>query len=304
MNDLKDLEKAADSYKEMIVRYPDSEYVLQAYYDLYTIYKQQGNTALTELYKGKIIEAFPRSTYAQLLTNPDYIKELEREERKVLDYYAITYDHYLQNNCAEVISRCDYALAQYPDDQLIPKFTFLKTLCLGKTQHIQAFSEGLYEIMSSFPGTEVAENAKNIISYIEKERPQIKEEEEKKIALKLYANSDDATHFFAFVMPKGMNINQLIFNIINFNLDYFDDMNLRVENMELNSSHTLILVKTFENRDQVMPYYDRITRETGIFNDVDQKDIIGFVISSPNMNILRTDKSADRYLKFFDENYN
>ena len=304
MNDLKDPEEAAESFKEMIKRYPDSKNVLQAYYHLYTIYKEQNNTALSEMYKGKIIEAYPQSSYAQLLTNPNYIKELEFEERKVTDYYDVTYQHFLQNNCTEVISRCNFALVNYPDDQLIPKFSFLKILCIGKTQDINSFSEGLYDLISSFPGTEVAENAKNIISFIEKERPQIKEEEEMRIALKLYENTDNATHFFAFVMPKQLNINQLIFNIINFNLDYFDDLNLRVENVELNNSHTLILVKQFKNKEQAMPYYNRITKETAIFKDVDQNVITGFVISSPNMNILRTDKSTDRYLKFFSENYN
>ena len=303
MNDLKDPEEAAESFKEMIKRYPDSENVLQAYYHLYSIYKEQNNTALSEMYKGKIIEVYPQSSYAQILTNPDYIKELELEERKVTDYYAVTYHHYLQNNCAEVISRCNDALANYPDDQLISKFSFLKTLCIGKTQDISSFNKSLHDLISSFPGTEVAENAKNIIAYIEKERPQIKEEEEMRIALKLYENSDSAVHFFAFVMPKGLNINQLIFNIINFNLDYFDDLNLRVENVELNRSQTLILVKQFKSREQVMPYYDRITKDMVIFKDVDQKVITGFVISSPNMNILQTDKLTDRYLKFFSENY-
>jgi tetratricopeptide (TPR) repeat protein len=303
MNDLKDPEEAAESFKELIKRYPDSENVLQAYYNLYSLYKQQNNTALTELYKSKIIGNYPQSSYAQILTNPDYLKELEQEEHKVKDYYAATYDKYLQNNCAEVISRCNYALVNYSDDQLIPKFSFLKTLCIGKTQDIKSFSEGLYGIISSFPGTEVAESAKNIISYIENKRPEVKEEKELKIALKLYEKSDDVTHFFAFVLPKELNINQLIFNIINFNLDYFDDLNLRVENIALNGSQNLILVKSFKDRKQVMPYYEKITRENVIFKDIDPGHVTGFVISSPNMNILQTDKSADRYLKFFGENY-
>ncbi|MBN2214452.1 MAG: tetratricopeptide repeat protein [Bacteroidales bacterium] len=303
MNDLKDPERAAESFKEMIKRYPGSVKVLQAYYNLYTIYKQQGNAALTEMYKRKIIAEYPKSSYAQILTNPNYIKELEDEEHKVEDYYAETYHQYLQNNFAEVISRCDYALNNYPDDQLIPKFSFLRTLCIGKTRDIHTFSDGLYEIVSAYPGTEVAENAKNILYYIERERPQVKEEEEMRIALKLYEESDDTTHFFVYVLPKGLNINQLIFNIINFNLDYFDDLNLRVESMELNSSHTLVLVKSFEDRKQVMPYYDKVTKEDAVFKDVNPENINGFVISGSNMQILQTDKSVDRYLKFFGENY-
>jgi tetratricopeptide (TPR) repeat protein len=303
MDDLKDPEKAAESFKEMIKRYPGSEHVLKAYYNLYTIYKQLGNTALTEIYKGRIIAEYPQSSYAKMLTNPDYIRELEEEERKAEDYYTVTYQHYLQNNCAEVISRCNYALDNYSDDQLIPKFSFLKTLCVGKTQDIHYFSEGLHEIISAFPGTEVAENARNILSYIEKERPQIKEEEEMRITMKLYERSDDTIHFFAYVIPKGLNVNQLIFNIINFDLDYFDDLNLRVENIDLNSSRTLILIKSFKDRNQVMTYYSKITKENAVFKDVNPENVTGFAISGPNMHILQSDKSVERYLKFFGENY-
>jgi tetratricopeptide (TPR) repeat protein len=302
-DDLKDPEKAAESFKELIKRYPGSDNTLQAYYNLYSIYKQQGNTALTELYKGKIIAEFPESSYARLLTNPNYIKELEEEERKVEVYYAETYHQYLLGNCAEVIARCNYALDNYSDDALIQKFSFLKVLCVGKTQDIHDFSEGLYKIISAFPGTEVAENARNILSYIEKERPQVKEEEEMKIALELYKRTDNAIHYFVYVIPKKQNINQLIFNIINFNLDYFDDLNLRVESVELNSSHTLILVKSFEGSKQVMPYYNKITKEDSIYKDVDPENVTGFVISDPNLKILQTDKSVDRYLKFFEESY-
>ncbi len=303
MEDLKDPEQAAESFKELIKRYPSSENILQAYYNLYNIYKQQGNTALTELYKGKIIAEFPESSYARLLTNPNYIKELEEEERKVEVYYTETYHQYLQNNCAEVIARCNYALDNYSDDALIQKFSLLKALCVGKTQDIHDFSEGLYGIISAFPGTEVAENARDILSYIEKERPQVKEEEELKIAMELYKKTDSTIHFFAYILPKRQNTNQLIFNIINFNLDYFDDLNLKVESIEFNSNYTLILVKSFKDIKQVLPYYNKITNENSIFKDVDPEDVSGFVISEPNMKILQTDKSVDRYLKFFGESY-
>ena len=47
-------------------------------------------------------------------------------------------------------------------------------------------------------------------------------------------------------MDKKINTNQLIFNIINFNLDNFDKLNLIVEIINLNTTQNLILVKTFQ----------------------------------------------------------
>ena len=302
-NDLKDSEKAADAFKELAKRFPDSELVLQSYYNLYTLYKLQNNIALAELYKGKIIEKYPQSTYALILSNPDYIKQLEKEENKVKDYYASTYNSYLRKDFTTVISRCNYALANYPDDKLIPRFSFLKALCIGKTEDIKHFSESLYEIISRFPGSEVAENAKNIIIYIENRQPEIKEEKEKEIALQLYQPAANTVHYFVFVVPRRININQFIFNIINFNLDNFDEMNLRVENVELNGSHSLIVIKPFKDKNLSMDYYRKIMTEKEIYKDIDIENLDSFVITAGNLDILQKDKSTDRYLKFFSENY-
>ncbi|MBN2611351.1 MAG: tetratricopeptide repeat protein [Bacteroidales bacterium] len=302
-NDLKDTEKAAESFKELIKRYPASENALRAYYNLYSMYKLQNNTALSELYKAKIIELYPNSTYAKMLTNPDYIKELEQEENKVKNYYTQTYDLYLRNNFDEVIARCDHALASFPDDILVPQFAYLKALSTGRTQDIKTFRENLLEIIARFPGTEVSENAKNIVSYLDKEKPEMKAEEDKEIALKLYEASDSTVHYFAFVVPKGQNINQFIFNIINFNLDYFDALNLKIENIELNNEQSLLTVRQFKDKSQSMEYYTQVMANKAIFNDIESESIIMFAISASNLEILKTDKLAGRYLMFFKENY-
>ncbi len=302
-NDLKDPDKAADSFKELIKRYPNSENALMAYYNLYTIYKLQNNTALSELYKSKIIALFPNSNYARMLANPDYLKELEKEENKLKDYYVTTYNYYMNNNYSEVVSRCNYALSTFSLDALTPKYSYLKTLSLGRTQDTKTFRQNLFEIVSKYPGTEVAENAKDIISYLDKDKPQYKEEEEKQVALKLYEVTDSVSHYFAFVIPKGLNVNQLIFNIINFNLDNFDKLNLKIENVPLNNNQSLIVVKQFKNKDESLEYSGKITNDAGIFEDIDKQNIITFSISIANLEILKTDKSVNRYLAFYNENY-
>ncbi|MFO7658097.1 MAG: tetratricopeptide repeat protein [Bacteroidales bacterium] len=302
-NDLKDTEKAAESFKELIKRYPGSDNSLRAYYNLYTMYKLQNNTAMSEFYKTKIIELYPNSSNAKLLANPNFIKELEQEENKVKYYYTATYDLYLNNNFNEVITRCNHALANFPDDILIPKFAYLRALSSGRTQDIKTFRDNLLEIISKYPGTEVSEDAKNIVAYLDKEKPEMKADEDKEIALKLYEANDNAIHYFAFVVPKGLNINQMIFNIINFNLDYFDVLNLKIENVELNNEQSLLTVRQFQDKNQSVEYFNMVMANKDIFKDIPTENMIMFAITAANLEILKTDKLAGRYLMFFKENY-
>ncbi len=91
-NELKDYDKAIESFKELVKRYPNSTYLLSSYYNLYGIAKEQSNQALVDYYKNTIISQFPESMYAKVLANPDYIKELEKEEQAVRQYYEQTYE--------------------------------------------------------------------------------------------------------------------------------------------------------------------------------------------------------------------
>ncbi len=302
-NELKDFGKAIESFKELIKRYPDSEYLLTSYYYLYDIYIKENNKAMVEMYKNRIISQFPNSTYAKLLTNPDYFKEIEAGQNKIQNYYTETYNNYLNKQYNNVIQQTEYAIETYPDDKLVPQFAYLRTLSIGRTRDIKTFKEELYNIISTYPRTEVADDAKNIIAFLDKEHPDIKEEEEKEIAIALYEYSENTEHFFAFVLNKGINANQLMFNIINFNLDNFDDLNLKVESSELNSSQDIITVISFKNKAQALNYYNKASSNDSIFKDVNKEGLSKMVISAGNLNILKTDKSADRYLKFFNEYY-
>ncbi|MBN1144374.1 MAG: tetratricopeptide repeat protein [Bacteroidales bacterium] len=302
-DELKDYEKAAESFKELIKRYPASTYLLASYYNLYAMARDQNNQALLELYKNNIIRQFPESMYARVLTNPEYFKELEKEELAVRQYYEKTYSFYLEGNSGEVIARSDYAKKTYPEHVLIPRFDYLGILAQARTLDRNSFRQKLTDIATQYPGTDIASDAGNLISYMDKEHPELKEAEEFKISQKLYQPSPDTTHHFAFVLDKKINTNQLVFNIINFNLDAFDKLNLIVEIVDLNKTQSLIAVKSFTDREQVMQYLSTINKSEEIYKDMPGIQLIPFAISLPNLKTLLDDKSADRYLKFFKEHY-
>ncbi len=302
-NELKDYAKAIESFKELIKRYPLTEFLLPAYYYLYDIYKKENNKALVENYKSRIVSQFPNSTYAKLLTNPNYVKELEAEQNKVNKYYEETYLKYRAKQYRDVISRAEYAIENYPDDKLISKFAFLRALSIGRTRDIKTFTDALFDILSAYPQTEVAENVKNILVYLDKEHPDLKEEHEKEIAIELYEFSENLEHLFALVVSKETNVNQLMFNIINFNIDNYDKLNLKVESSELNANQDIVTVISFRNKNESLDYYKKAAFNDDVFMDVRKDGVNTMVISAKNLKVLKDDKSVERYLKFFEEYY-
>jgi len=302
-NDLKDFDRASESFKSLIKRYPGSPYLLTAYYNLYSIARDQNNQALVDYYKNIIIGRFPQSMYAKVLSNPEYFKELEAKDQTLRHYYQQTYEFYRSGNYAEVINRSDYALKNYPENSLVPQFEYLGILANGINADRKIFRDHLSALILKYRGTEIASDAQNIIEYMDKEHPEMKEAEEILISKKLYASSANSPHVFAYVLSKKINTNQLVFNIINFNLDHFDELNLRVEITDLNTTQNLIIIKPFPNQQEVMKYM-RTTRESDvILKDLPEISLLPIAISESNLNTLKEDKSVDRYLKFFNDNY-
>lgn len=301
--DLKDLDKASAAFKELIKRYPQSDYLLMSYFNLYSIARDQNNQAMTDYYKNIISSQFPESMYAKVLTNPKYVEELEAAENKIKQYYNDTYELYKAGNYAEVITRSKYAQDNFSTNVLIPRFAYLATLSAGKNADRKIFRENLLALISKYPQSDVASDAQNLIDYMDQEHPEIKEEHDIIVSRKLYQPDFDTEHLFGFLVDKKMNTNQLIFNIINFNLDNFDKLGLRVDILELNPRQNLVLVKMFHDKKEAMAYLNAVRSSETLLKDIPGADITPIVISSGNLDILKSDKSADLYLKFFTENY-
>ncbi len=302
-NDLKDYEKATEAFKDLIRRYPESDYIVSANYNLYAIAKEENNKALEELYKNTIISGFPETMYAKVLNNPGYIDELESREQEIQDYYEETYDNYSNGNYAEVVRRADYALQNFAGHVLLPKFAYLKVLARGMETDRKVFRDNLLALISEYPGTEVADDARHVVDYLDRETPELLEEEEREIAEALYTMNTEAAHVFAFATDRNTNVNQLIFNIINYNLDHFDALNLNVDLVNLDSQQSLVIVKPFGDMNEAMEYLNAIREQDAIRRDIPEADLMPLVISGDNYQTLLKDRSLSRYMQFFNENY-
>ena len=303
-NDLEDYQEAIAVFTELIEKYPDSEFTLPAYYNLYNLYGKQNNTDLSVFYKESIISEFPESQTTQLLTNPNYINELLDKESEVNRFYEATYQNYQQGNYDQVIRDVDYALMTFQNGDLVPQFTFLKVLSIGQTQDIMQFTEALDSIASTYPTHEVAERANEILAYIKGSDPVVKLETEKKEAEEIYSFDPEGPYYFGFIIKRGIDLNQLKFEIINFNLDAFPNRTFDVTSENLADDDVLILVQSLRNLENAWNYYNQVMTSEDIMSLIQGTDFSRFVISPENSHKLIEDKVSNKYLLFFDKYYN
>jgi len=302
-NDLKDDPKAIETYKDLLERYPVSDFTLPTYYNLYLIYNELQDQTSSNSYKASIIREYPESQIAQLLTNPNYVNELLEKENEVNRFYETTYNHYKQADYYRVISDVDYAFEHFKDNELLPQFFFLKVLSIGQTSDIMTFTSALDSITRLYPTHDVAKQANEMLAYIKDFNPEVKLETEKKEAEEIYTYDSTGAFLFGMIINRVIDINQVKFEIINFNLDIFPTLTFDVTSDNLVENSRLILIKSFKNIQKAWEYYDMITTSEKIMALVEGTGYSKFVISPSNSLILLKDKNPNKYLLFFDKHY-
>ncbi len=84
---LLDYQESINSFEELLVRYPQGRYAASAMYYLHDLNNSIQNPEMAGYYKAQLLAKYPDSHYSKLLNNPNYIKELEEEEKKVVRVY-------------------------------------------------------------------------------------------------------------------------------------------------------------------------------------------------------------------------
>lgn len=303
-NDLEEYQLAIGAFENLIKRYPESIYHSSAYYHLYELYSLEGNDLMASHYRGEIIERYPESVFAKILSNPDFLKEWEAKENYAKNYYEDTYNMYNNGEYSKVIARVNTAYLEFPEHELLPRFEFLEILAEGRAIEKDKFRENLNEYMVKYPETEQAVMAKDIIGYMDEEHPEIKEEVDAAIAEEIFTFSPDTIHYFGMAInTKEGDVNQLIFNLINFNLDNYSESSLNVNAEMLNGNAQVIVVKEFEDKNTANEYFRQTMKYKDLSKDIGTDEYNSFLITPGNLKVLMEEDALNQYIKFFEQHY-
>ena len=295
-----DYDNAIANYNEIINNYDTSFYFLPSLYAEYRIYLAQEDDKNAERIKRIILDKYPDSEYARIISDPVYMKLAREERKKAEDYYERAYDLYKKHYYNKVILRCEKSKSIFAENHIQDKFDLLKALAIGETAPRDTFKVALEYVIQQHPNTESAKKAQEILNLLKKEKsgppgdfPTVE-----------YSPDKDIPHYFVMVVPiADKKKNQYKSIISDFNIKYFPESKLKVESMFIDAKNELITVKEFPTAAEAINYYRTFKLNKKELSEVLQKSYPYFIISTSNFPKYYKDKNTSLYLNFFQSTY-
>lgn len=301
-DNIHDTVSATGMFEKLLSRYPSSPLLPEALYTLYRINSHSGS-AKAEAYRQRLIEKYPKSEFALILSDPGYYGKKLSEMKAAESMYEKAYGDYSAGNYNRAQETISMALKQFPASSLAPKFMLLQAYATAKTSDERNFKSQLRSITDTWPGTQESAKANELISWLDNKLPELKVEEDKQIATELYVTDTLQMKKFALVIPDpAFNINQATFDVISYNIDNYTNKNYRTEGNLHENKFIIITVSGFSSLSQALDYYRKFNKVNPVRN-VSGARIMTFVISDANQKKLLQDKNPERYDLFFKQNF-
>lgn len=309
---MKDDEMAMATFEDLIARYDSSKYHQNAYYQLYLMNNQAGNTAKAEYYKQQILSKYPASDYAKVIENPDYAAKSVAQQNLAEEVYTRAYTYFNQGFYSKSYDMVYKALEELDHPDYNAKFKLLEALLLGFIDGEARMISALEEVARSYGSFDEGKEAKEILAYLKngKQAASLEEAEaeamEEIIESKKQAYTYDigAQHNFVAIVPDTADYNKLQASLSDFNRKYFATKGLKTSMIPIKEGRTMLVVSKVGFAQPAMDYYSTFKNagdDTKVFR---QREYPFFVISFDNYAQFYKDQMTEAYLAFFNENYN
>ena len=317
---LEDFSLAFDAFNDLDTRFPENEFKLDSYYQMYLMYLQMDSISMAELYKSKIRAEFPESELAVAMADPNYEYNMRMLNVIQDSIYRQSYEHYTAGNPLSIRENYDTVLKKYPQTKLMPKFMFLNALSYVQTNDSETFKEKLKELLDKYPDADVSVLAGDMMKNLLRGMTLSGDgnlvrgglfnlrfggtggDGEPLDSSIVFSAEKNTPHLLLMIHPANkINGNLILYAVAEFNFSNFmvNDFDLQTETF---GETGMLQIKGFNNYDEVMQYYDMISRPEAYIHALD-KAVIVVPMSGENYEILLKGKNLDEYVTFFEENF-
>lgn len=312
---LEDFHLSIEAFETLERRFPDNEFRLESYYQIYLMALRIKDTELANRYKTKLINAFPESDYAIAIADPNYEYNIRMMDSAQDSIYRETYQHYLTEDISTVRRNYKQVSEKYPLATLLPKFMFLDALTYVQEGDPEGFKEALKVLVEKFPSADVTELAGEMLKGVLRGRAMVQggvrgmtwnlrfgmgedgslSAEDSARIFKVDPNSP---YKMLLIYPTDrVNKNQMLYAIAAYNFANFLVKELDIS-VEQNGPMSIMTLSEFVNLGEAIQYYKMIYGEKGYANALN-KEIAILPISEENQQTLLRGKTLDEYVTFF-----
>lgn len=315
-----DLPMAIDTYEEFIRRFGQELRVPDAYFQLYLVETKQQQPTEANLYRMKIINDYPDTKYAQILSQPDYVERFNLMQKEQDSLYMATYRAYSNNDFQTVIRNAEHARKNYPLSKLMPKFMFLEALTIGKTESSDNFEKALNQLVETYPQSDVSAMAKDIAAFIRQgkeaqagtshgtlltrrgdELKAAMEEEGLSTEQKFSADKQGKHRVMLISSAEQQEMYQLMYQVAAYNFTRFMIKEFDMVLNSLDSTQQVLSITNFESYDEAKWYVNSINTDLTIKDYITRLTIHEVIVSEENFALLRI-LGMDDYLLFQAQN--
>jgi tetratricopeptide (TPR) repeat protein len=317
-NKLDDYSLAINEFNRLENRYPQNDFRLNVYYNMFLMYLKMKDKDMTDIYRYKLIEQFPKSDYAIAVKDPNFEHSIILMNRLQDSLYQATYAAYLDKNTSLVRSNYELAKNNYPLSKLMPKFMLIDALTYAASGDAAEFKTLLTEITQKHADSEVIPLVNEMLKGLAKGRQLAIGGQmrgmlwdmllvandsvafaETDSAGNVFSDDPEAPFIVAFAFPADeLHANELLFSIASFNFSTILTRNFDLELASFNNI-MMILVKNFLNFDDVAQYLLLISSDNTLASSLQRCQPV--VISEPNYTKLTEGRSIAQYMTFYDK---
>jgi tetratricopeptide (TPR) repeat protein len=300
-------ELAIKTFEDLLKRYPNYKNAPEVLYFLYLINIDQKNFDRAEYWKRKLISEYPKSIYAKMLINPNYLKESKEENKLVASLYRQAFETYERNDFIAADSMLVSIIKAHPDNEIMDRIRLLRILITGRTKNALVYKTQLQDFINDkeneFSTTlprakEMLANSDEFLKKLNEKGGEIKASDVR------YSTNTSKPHFFVAVFENKKAKKEVVqkqFTI--YNKKYHPDQNLTLNTLKLSDTTFAIVVETFEAMYPSKQYRDQIITPGTTVKPFESALNATFFITDDNYKLFYKDKNVNTYLEFFKKNY-
>lgn len=314
---LEDYPAARHEFLSLENRFPDNVYQLEVYYNLYLMAAREGNNALAEEWRQKILSHYPESEYGLAMKDPNYFEHLRRMHQVQEGMYEKAYSAYLNDDNSTVHQLTQEMETKYPLSPILPKFVFIDGLSYFTEGEADIFKDKLTELLQRWPDTDMTDMASSILKGLKEGRQlqnsgsnsrsmiwqiRLTDSEKEELAedgLPAHFERDpNSPQYLVLAFPKdSVNPNIVLYEVARFNFSSFIVKDFDLEQMSF-SNIGLLIIKGFSNLKELEHY--RMVMEQADLNL--GPEVMPIMISKPNFEtLIKEGRSFEEYFRFREE---
>ncbi len=146
--DLKEPDRATATFNRVLGEFPKTLYKDEIYYLMYLTLAEDDVNRLT--WKDKLLNEFPNSTYARLVTKSANTSD---ENGNPVKAYERAYKLYADGNYTKALEDVEADLPSYKGSMLEDKFALLRVFLIGKVRGKESYAQAITEFIRLYPSS-------------------------------------------------------------------------------------------------------------------------------------------------------